>query len=383
MGKRSRSKQGSDKPAGETRPFPSGAYDGSHEHAQQMPLGDHLEELRRRIIFALAGIVPLLVFALIIGDKVVGVLLVPMRRSLIDAGLPGTLLATSPIEPFMVYIKVSLVLTLLLGAPWVMYQFWRFVAPGLYANERRFAYILLPMSFALSVAGMLFLYFVILPVVLAFFITFGSNLAPVSVERAPTAEGLVLPELPVLRADPLEPVPGQIWINSGLMQMRMAIPTPDGKGVDIRGTPLDSGSGISQQPRLSEFIKLFLSLAMAFAVGFQTPVVILLLGWAQLVTPQQLVKVRKLAMMGSAVVSAVLTPADPISMVLLAIPLYLLYELGGLLLRLMPARIFKYDAEIDADEVLKGEEEFEPDPLANTGPNTDQREDGADPEQRP
>ena len=84
-------------------------------------------------------------------------------------------------------------------------------------------------------------------------------------------------------------------------------------------------------------------LSLGFAVGFQMPVVVLLLGWAGIVEPKDLTGIRKYMLMGCLVASSILTPADPLSMVLLAGPLYVLYELGLILLRLMPARALTGD----------------------------------------
>ncbi len=97
------------------------------------------------------------------------------------------------------------------------------------------------------------------------------------------------------------------------------------------------GAGISQQYKISEYIRTLLNMGLAFGIGFQTPVVVLLLGWAGIVTRQTLAKYRRHAVGACALAGALLTPADPLSMVLLAIPLYLLFELGMLLLRVWPA----------------------------------------------
>ena len=91
-----------------------------------------------------------------------------------------------------------------------------------------------------------------------------------------------------------------------------------------------------------------LNLALAFGIGFQTPVVVLLLGWAGIVDRKTLAKYRRYAVAISAVAGAILTPADPLSMMLLAIPLYVLFELGMLLLVVFPPKL-NPDREPDGD----------------------------------
>lgn len=301
-----------------------------------MTLGEHLEDLRRRLIMAIIGLVPIFAMGLAISIPTLELLMLPVQRALRARGLPGELLSTAPMEPFFAYVRIAVVITVIVGSPWLLYQLWKFVSPGLYSAERRFVYLLIPMSSILSAVGVLFLYFVILPVVLTFFIKFGSSIGKPTTPIVEVSPGMVFPSLPTLAGDPANPQAGQIWINSDLMQMRVAIPSDDGK-LTIRGTALTKGFGISQQYRVSEYVKLVLSLAVAFAIGFQTPVVVLLLGWAGLVDRPMLVKYRKHAIFISAAVSALLTPADPLSMLLLAGPLYILYELGGILLVLLPA----------------------------------------------
>ena len=280
---------------------------------------------------------PFFVLALIVSRGVLEFLLVPVRAALRDSGLPPVIQSTGPVEVFSSYMHVALILTILTGSWWLLMQLWLFIRPGLYATERRFVYILIPLSVALTFLGTIFMYTVMLPVVLSFFITFGSTLGVPEYRPVDLPAGVVLPEAPVLMGDPPAPTPGQHWVNLELREARYCL-SVDANGVPlIAGTALTSGSGILQLYRLSEYVRLILMLALGFAVGFQMPVVVLLLGWAGVVEPGDLTKIRKFVLMGTLVVSAVLTPADPISMLLLAGPLYILYEFGLILLRVLPA----------------------------------------------
>lgn len=301
-----------------------------------MPLGDHLEELRRRVVFALLGLAPILVGCLIAGRWLLDRLIEPAQAALRAQGLPAALQATSPLETFGSYLKVSIIATVLLGSPWLLYQLWLFVAPGLYARERRFVHLLVPMSALLTVTGTAFLYFVLLPVILAFFIGFGATIGRLDPRVAEAPAGLVLPTLPVLEHDPPSPEIGAEWVNLRLMQRRTCI-AYEGDRPIVLGIELTRGAGVQQQYRVSEYISMVLSLAIAFAAGFQTPVVVLLLGWAGIVERATLARYRRQVAMVCAIAGALLTPADPVSMILLAVPLYLLFELGMILLVVMPA----------------------------------------------
>lgn len=352
---------------------------GEHDHESlahrnerviaEMTLGDHLEELRARIIFALLGVVPILVAALIFGQHILTLLIEPLRDELRDANQPSGLLATNPLETFAVYIQISLIATVLVGSPWLLYQLWKFVAPGLYAGERKFVHILVPLSSILTLTSAAFLYFVVLPVILAFFISFGTQLGR---DQSPIVEvppGIVLPEAPVFAGDPPDPQPGQYWINTETMQMRVCVPTRDGKQAVI-GAELVAGAGITQQYRVSEYVKTVLNLALAFGVGFQTPVVVLLLGWAGIVERVWLARYRRYAFAVCVVAGAVLTPADPLSMMLLAVPLYLLFELGMLLLIVFPPIGVGPLEPREGDEVSPTRREPDGDADEDTGADT-------------
>lgn len=304
-----------------------------------MPLGDHLEELRKRLILMIAGLAPFLVVALVVGQWVLEFLIRPLQAALRNRGLAAAIQNTGPYEAFGSYIKIALILTILGGSWWVLTQLWMFVRPGLYQTERRFVYILIPLSVTMTTLGVVFMYTVMLPVVLSFFIGFGSSLGATPAETIEVPAGVMLGDVPVLAGDPPNPQVGQAWVNSELKQWRVVTEvSPEGAAKILTSTLQSAEAGLQQSYRLKEYVSLVLMLSLGFAVGFQMPVVVLLLGWAGIVQPSDLTGIRKFMLMGCLVASAVLTPADPLSMVLLAGPLYLLYEFGLILLRLMPAK---------------------------------------------
>lgn len=308
-----------------------------------MPLGDHLDELRRRVMLGLFGVVPVFVVGLVFGKTILAFLTQPLRNALAKEGLPPNMQTTGPLEGFMGYLKVALLLALIIGAPWLIYQGWKFVAPGLYAKEKRFINILAPLSVVMSISGLAFVYYVVIPMMLLFFVHFNATLIQRTPATAPAPAGVTFPSFPTLDADPESPQPGTVWINRALQEMRVAVPQPPAKEGDpappprVLGMRLTGDSLVSQEYRISEYLSLVVLFAGIFALTFQTPVVVLLIGWSGLVSLASMRKHRRYVIFGIACLSAVVTPPDAISMFLLGIPLYLLYEFGLLLLATFPA----------------------------------------------
>jgi sec-independent protein translocase protein TatC len=303
-----------------------------------MTLGDHLDELRRRMLWALALPVPVAIAAFAWAEPIRNLLCEPAIRALQAHNLPTQLQVLSPIETLGTDLKIALVTALVLGAPWILLQIWKFVEPGLYAHERRFVRLLLPMSAALTISGLALLHFVLMPMMLDVLVSFGSEPpvrleAATSVAQASTAPAS--PTIPVLAEPPTHPASGQVWLTP---DHRLAVAVPDGAGVvQVLSVPLVQGSRLAQQFRLSEYLDFTLDFALGTAVAFQTPLVVLLLGWMGVLTPQSLGQFRRYAIFLSVLVSAIVTPSgDPFSLALLAVPIYGLYELGLLLLRAAP-----------------------------------------------
>lgn len=324
--------------------------DSQHESVERsrlqdpraMSFGEHLEELRMRLIWAILGVIPIFAASLIFGNELLAFILKPARASLRDAKLPTDLLATAPLEVLGAWLKVSGVITVALGVPWIIYQLWRFIAPGLYAHERRFAKFLLPFSVFLSFLGLAFLYYVMLPAMLIFLIQFGASVGQQTPNTVTVPPDAFKFSLPIIEGNPIDPPPGTLWIDRQSMELRVNVappatpdqPTPK---PEVRGTPLAVTGGIAQQYKISEYISLVFMMSIAFVAGFQTPVVVLLLGWVGIFDVKMLSKSRKYAFFIAFVVGAILTPSpDPFSMTVLAIPLYMLYELGLFLLKVLP-----------------------------------------------
>lgn len=311
-----------------------------------MSIGDHLEELRRRLLLALALPIPLAVVAFFFAPSIRWFLCEPAFRAQRASGMPAQLQVLNPVETIVTDMQLALVAALVLSAPWILWQLWKFIEPGLYASEKRFVRFLVPMSAALTVAGVALLQWVLMPLMLMFLVSFGGP-APTSLVAAtnggpgsvdPGAGGAGATVIPMLETPPMHPLPGQVWITPD-HQLQIALPIGDGATVELFATPLRRLGPLDQQYRLREYLDFVLTLMLGTAVAFQLPLVILLLGWAGVIEVAALRRYRRHAIFVCAILAAVITPTgDPFSMIVMAIPLYGLYELGILLLVIAPPR---------------------------------------------
>jgi sec-independent protein translocase protein TatC len=232
----------------------------------RMPLIDHLIELRRRLIFSFSGLLVAWIFCYYFGQDLLDFLIRPLAAAM--AGRPGAHLQyTALTEAFVTRIKVSMWAACFISFPIIATQLWMFVAPGLYKNERRAFLPYLVATPVLFFMGGALVYYVIMPAAWRFFLSFQTD-----------------------------------------------------------GTA--SGLPIEADPKISEYLSLSLTLIFAFGLAFQMPVVLTLLARVGLITSQQLVGWRRYAIVGNVVIAALVTPPDAISMMGLAVPLWLLYEVS-------------------------------------------------------
>lgn len=324
--------------------------------AKTMSFFEHLDELRIRLVWAVLGLLPILGLALYFGPQLLEIIVRPVLQKLIEAGQPPEMQSTSPFETFFTYIKLAMIATLIVGAPWVLWNLWKFVSPGLHEHERKLVRLMLPMSAVLSALGVAFLWAIALPTTLFFMISFSTDIGRQHSETAAPAQGIVLPQIPTLASDPTDPKPGDAWINSEFNEMRVCIRLDKDKAPvlwTIAGALVKPGVGsatLKQQYKVDDYTDTFLSLALGFSVAFQTPVVVLILGWIGIIDQAFLSKYRRHAIMLAAIVGALATPGDPSMMLLMGIPMWLLYELGSILLRVFPPRRSTDDVPLDPDE---------------------------------
>lgn len=231
---------------------------------QEQPFISHLLELRSRILRALGGVLAVfLVMLPFANDLFEGV-----ARPALDN---FSLISIGSISAFLTPLKFTLVLALFIAIPWVLYQFWAFVAPGLYQSEQRLVLPLLVSSTLLFYIGMAFARYVVLP---AFFL-FIKHTAPESITV-----------------------------------------TPD---IDL-------------------YLSFVLTIFFAFGLSFEVPVAVVLLVVLGVTTPEKLREKRPYVIVGVFFIAAIITPPDVISQTLLAVPMWLLFELGVVCSKVMLKR---------------------------------------------
>ena len=246
----------------------------------QMSLMDHLTELRSRLLISIVVFVVLFLLCLVkigdpsssIADQVYLFLQKPLADLLSERG--GRMIFTGLHEGFFTQIKVAFFTSISISLPIILMQVWKFVAPGLYKNERN---AMLPFMIAtpfLFILGAAMVYYMVIPLAWQFFLSFEIN-------------------------------PGQ-----------GALP-------------------IEVEPRISEYLSLVMRLMFAFGLSFELPVVLLLLVKSGFVTPDGLASKRRYAILTSFVAAAILTPPDVISQVMLATPIIILYEISIIAARIM------------------------------------------------
>ncbi len=243
--------------------------DGKNNHSSddtqpEMPLIEHLLELRNRLLKMVLAVI--ICFAAIypFANELYLLISQPLR-DLLPVG--QTMIATDITSPFFAPLKLALVLAVFVAIPVILYQLWSFIAPGLYAHEKKLAFPLLFTSVILFYLGAAFAYFVVFPLVFGFFTAIG-------------------PE------------------------------------------------GIVELPDITSYLNFVLKMFFAFGIAFEIPIATILLILTGATTPEDLAEKRPYIVVGCFVIGMLLTPPDIISQTLLAVPMWLLFELGILFGRL-------------------------------------------------
>lgn len=247
-----------------------------------MSLLAHLTELRNRLGIVIIGFMVIFLACFIrpLGtdsSSVADIVYLFLQAPLAAHPEVDRMIFTGLHEGFFTQVKVAFFVSLSITFPLMLLQVWKFVAPGLYKNERRAVYPFLLATPVLFALGAAMVYYIVIPLVWDFFLTF----------EVPGGDG-ILP--------------------------------------------------IEVEPRISEYLNLVMRLMFAFGVSFELPVILLLMARAGLVTADALANKRKYAILLAFIVAAILTPPDVISQVLLAIPVIFLYEVSILGARLIEKR---------------------------------------------
>ncbi len=312
----------------------------------RMSFGDHLEELRHRMLLSLAGLGGGLAVALFFADDIIALLCQPLLVALAMEGLNPRVYQEQVQGLFINYLQAGLLAGLIIASPWVFYQLWKFVAAGLYRHERRFVKTFAPASLGLFLLGAAFVYFFVLPLGLRFFVEFNRIIEPPSLRfQTPVqrfiyrdadgppattqadAADTALPVLPVLDAPPpADSTPdGVVWIDRVTGQVQYY---HRGK---VKSLPPTARSMVEPWFNLADYLKFALVLMFVFGLGFQMPLVILFLARTGIVTTDRMRRARRGVVMTLVILAAVFTPPDVISQILLGGCMYALFELGLLL----------------------------------------------------
>ncbi|MCA0978116.1 twin-arginine translocase subunit TatC [Qipengyuania flava] len=247
----------------------------------QAPLLDHLIELRSRLVRCVAALVVAFSVCLYFADEILGFLIQPLKQAFPDG--EGQLIFTKLYEVFFVELKVALFAGFCLSFPYIANQLWAFVAPGLYAKEKKAFLPFLVATPFLFIAGASLAYFVVMPTAFTWFLGFEGTAGGLEIQALPTA---------------------------------------------------------------NEYLGLVMQFILAFGMSFLLPVLLLLLHRAGIVTRSQLAGARRYVIVFVVTLSAVITPPDPGSQLLLAVPLLILFEGSLLLMRVFDRR----DAKVKAEE---------------------------------
>jgi sec-independent protein translocase protein TatC len=311
-----------------------------------MSIGDHLEELRSRVVWCIIPPLPLAVLYFFMADSIVRWFLIPLYAVLEHHGLPTQVQVLSPPEFIIAEMKIAIGASILTAGPWILYQLWQFISPGLHHHERRFVYFLIPLSTLLGVLGLALMYFFMLPVILDFMVTIAGNieLQPNAIAVGESMSNVVFP---ILNTPPEVAAFGDAWIKIPEGVLTVAVPSTEEGVLQTLTMPMSHGSLITQQFQLSSYLGFVIMLMFGIAIAFQLPMVMLLLGWLGVVTPEWLRQHRRYALLVLALVSAVITPQDIVSMLMMLIPLYMLYELGIQLIVWVPMSRLSGDSNDD------------------------------------
>jgi len=294
-----------------------------------MSIGEHLEELRWRLILSLIGLGIAVVVCMGLGEHVIVWFCTPLIRGMQRHDLTPQLHYTGLSDLFMTYLRVTFITAAAIAGPWMIYQIWLFVAAGLYPHERQLITKYIPLSISLFLGGLVFVYLLVLPLSVDFFLDFSDAIPlPTSSVSASVATTQPLGMMTELPGDPISPKEGSYWFNTSEKRCKAFL------GGKTRVIPFGPENLASPMLMVDEYIDLASTFMLVFGVSFQLPLVILALVSVGIVEIDWLREKRRIVYLILTIVAAVIAPGDIVtSMMSLLLPLILLYEMGILLAR--------------------------------------------------
>lgn len=230
----------------------------ANSHDKEVPLVQHLIELRTRLLHTVIFILVVFCSLFYFANDIYYIISSPLQK-LLPAST--SMIATDVISPFLTPLKLTFFAAILVSIPFILYQIWAFIAPGLYRHEKRLAMPLLASSVVLFYAGMAFAYFIVFPMLFGFVTGIGLH-------------------------------------------------------------------GVATMTDIAKYLDFVLQLFFAFGFAFEIPIATILLIHAGVITPDGLIAKRPYIIVGCFVIGMLLTPPDVFSQILLAVPMWMLFEVG-------------------------------------------------------
>ncbi len=228
---------------------------------QEYPLMEHLEEIKKRLKYIILVVLVLFIAGYSQGKTLIHFFQAPIL-SVLPEGASLTMIKVT--EMFFVEVKVSFIAALIVATPFILYQLWLFIAPGLYMHERRYIYSFVVFATILFLIGAAFAYFIVFPFGFKFFLSYVQ----------------------------------------------------------------DNNYEVIATLSMSEYINFVMQLVIAFGVVFELPAIVFLLAKVGIINEEMLIKYRRYAIVVIFILAAILTPPDPFSQLVMAFPLVILYQLS-------------------------------------------------------